>query len=350
MDETKCTYVSSRGLLKSCDVTCEQLNSSTSELPDLSKMFDFCTLYICNSAIQNLAQNMDKIKHKFILVSGDSDDVNYEGIFESYDDFLKFVSNDYLIHWFCQNSAVKHNKISNLPIGLDYHSAGNGKTPIEQEEMLINIKNQSNPFDQRIHKCYINFKEAPDFYKYGYDRKDALEALPKNLCFTEHDVRDKCWKTQSEYAFVVSPFGNGLDPHRTWEALILGCIVIMKKYNDDFSNVYSDLPVFIVENWTDVTEELLEETIHTFRNKNFNYDKLKLKYWVDEINSYKNKKENFTDNSESYQNISIVFLLLFIFILCFLFLFLFLYLKKNITISITTFCIFLYLERVSHKS
>jgi hypothetical protein len=30
------------------------------------------------------------------------------------------------------------------------------------------------------------------------------------------------------YAFVASPYGGGPDCHRTWEALILGCIPIVK--------------------------------------------------------------------------------------------------------------------------
>mmetsp|Transcript_79867 Transcript_79867/g.248998 ORF Transcript_79867/g.248998 Transcript_79867/m.248998 type:complete len:98 (+) Transcript_79867:3-296(+) len=30
----------------------------------------------------------------------------------------------------------------------------------------------------------------------------------------------------SHYAFLFSPVGNGFDCHRTWEALVLGCIVI----------------------------------------------------------------------------------------------------------------------------
>jgi hypothetical protein len=46
-----------------------------------------------------------------------------------------------------------------------------------------------------------------------------------------------------------------------------------------------------VEEWSDVTKELLEDTIEEFKEKHeaneFNYDKLTLKYWVDQIDSYK---------------------------------------------------------------
>ena len=36
------------------------------------------------------------------------------------------------------------------------------------------------------------------------------------------------WETTAQYAFVASPPGNGFDCHRTWEALVLGCIVIVQ--------------------------------------------------------------------------------------------------------------------------
>ena len=45
--------------------------------------------------------------------------------------------------------------------------------------------------------------------------------------------------------------------------------------------VFEDLPVLMVNNWSDITEELLNQTIADFSNKTFNYDKLRLKYWVD---------------------------------------------------------------------
>ena len=97
------------------------------------------------------------------------------------------------------------------------------------------------------------------------------------------------WNTQIKYAFVVSPFGNGYDCHRTWEALILGCIPIVKSSGLD--NLYEGLPVLIVQDWNDITEKLLMKVITEFKHKHekgeFNYDKLTLKYWMDKINSHK---------------------------------------------------------------
>ena len=97
--------------------------------------------------------------------------------------------------------------------------------------------------------------------------------------------RNNSFENQIKYAFVVSPFGNGLDCHRTWEALALGCIPIIMTSGLD--SLYDDLPVLIVKDWSDVTEEMLMKVVNEFKGKHekglFNYDKITLKYWVDKI-------------------------------------------------------------------
>ena len=86
---------------------------------------------------------------------------------------------------------------------------------------------------------------------------------------------------QSKYAFVLSPHGNGLDCHRTWEALILGCIPVVR--TSPIDSLYEGLPVLIVNEWHDINEELLKNTIEKFKNKSFSYEKLTLRYWMDKI-------------------------------------------------------------------
>ncbi|MFZ4100199.1 MAG: hypothetical protein ACOYKZ_07745, partial [Chlamydiia bacterium] len=53
--------------------------------------------------------------------------------------------------------------------------------------------------------------------------------------------------------FVVSPPGNAIDCHRTWEALILGCIPIVHSTTCD--RLFDDLPVWVVQEWREVTAE-----------------------------------------------------------------------------------------------
>jgi hypothetical protein len=290
--EIDCKYVSSRGILKSCTIKSATPISSINQLInyDFTTLTNGISIYVCNYALGHFIEIFDQIKCKIILVSGDSDCLIPYEIFKNHESFLAFIESEKIIHWYTQNCVIDHPKISKIPIGMDYHTMNNkdsdwGKkiSPITQEKILENIKNNSFPFYERKIKCYANFHFSMET-KYGFDRKDALQNIDKDLVFYEHEKIDRksTWKKQVEYAFVISPHGNGLDCHRTWEALILGCIPIMKK--SGLSELFNELPVLIVENWSDVNNKLLINTINNFKNKTFNYDKLLLSYWTNKIN------------------------------------------------------------------
>jgi hypothetical protein len=61
------------------------------------------------------------------------------------------------------------------------------------------------------------------------------------------------WRRYAEYPFVISAPGNGLDCHRTWELLYLGCIVITK--TSPLDSLFDGLPVVIVKDWDEVADK-----------------------------------------------------------------------------------------------
>ncbi len=84
----------------------------------------------------------------------------------------------------------------------------------------------------------------------------------------------------SKCKYVLCPPGRGLDSHRTWEALYLGCIPIVIKH--DLYNNWHDLPILQIEKYEDITVDLLD---------NFSYEKpttniLDIKYWRELIKNY----------------------------------------------------------------
>lgn len=58
-----------------------------------------------------------------------------------------------------------------------------------------------------------------------------------------------------KHRFILSPRGNGLDAHRTWEALLVGAIPIV--ISSALNPLYEALPVLIVRDWAEVTPTLL---------------------------------------------------------------------------------------------
>ena len=78
---------------------------------------------------------------------------------------------------------------------------------------------------------------------------------------------------------MLCPQGTGLDCHRTWEVLIVGCIPIVLSSNLD--ELYKDLPIVVIESWDKLNKQFLEkEHIRIQKNKNnknttiYNYEKL----------------------------------------------------------------------------
>jgi hypothetical protein len=66
-------------------------------------------------------------------------------------------------------------------------------------------------------------------------------------------------KIYSSYEFILSPTGAGLDCHRTWEAILAGCIVITRTSPLDEMFIKNKLPVVILNKWSDLKDNLPEK-------------------------------------------------------------------------------------------
>jgi hypothetical protein len=288
IEENNCKYICSVGFRKSCDIK-DLHETNHVEHYDFTKLNDYDTLYIKTDALNDFSKKISNIKNKFILLSGCSDYSISVDVLSNQSDLKNILDNENLIHWYAQNNVYSHPKLSMLPIGLDYHTMyrndiywGEKKTPFEQENELIEFKNLSKPFWEREVKIYSNCHFLTST-KFGWDRIDAINTIPNELMVLQHIPLDRktTWINQTSYSFVLSPHGNGLDCHRTWEALVLGSIPIVKKSPID--ELYEELPVLIVNDWKEINVELLTNTIENFKNKHFNYEKLTMKYWMEKI-------------------------------------------------------------------
>ena len=301
--ENTCYFICSRGILKSCSFYSQKPISSCStdvkylyDMLQSNKMFDGMSIYVCSDLLRFFVNKiLQYITHRFVLVSGDSDlCVPKEAL--SKGETLILLKSKLLLKWYTQNSRIEENdKIIQMPIGLDYHTILNNPNcrwrlphekiiPKEQENILFNIIDESKPFYERNNKIYVNFTIDSDRFN---QRRIVLNIIPNELI--ENDIqfkpRTETWKKITEYCFVLSPAGIGLDCHRTWEALCLGCIPII--CIKEFKILFKDLPVLIVNDWSEVTKDLLENTIESFKNREFDKNKLTLNYWTTLINNNK---------------------------------------------------------------
>jgi len=283
MEENDCKYICSMGFRKSADMY-DLASGETVDGYRFDQLRQGDVLYIKPDAIRHFSEVIQGISVGFVLVSGCSDYTMPDDIFANEESFLTFVENPRILKWYVQNCVYTHAKIERLPIGLDYHTMreyphwGSQKTPAEQERELEEVVKQGISFEGREIAIYSNCHFLT-WTKFGGDRTTAISTIPAELLVLEDAPCERVvsWRRQIKYAFVLSPHGNGLDCHRTWEALILGCIPIVKTSAID--SLYDDLPVVIVKDWSEITREFLEGVVAVFRGRTFRYEKLTLEYW-----------------------------------------------------------------------
>lgn len=273
-------------------------------------------VFVPNFALADFVKHgLPQIRHPFILVTtwGDSGvqhawlpTLDEQGArWHTHDSIIikKLLSDKRLIHWFTINWDLPfhHKKVTIIPLGLNYHSeivfASTQKTfadAVDQEAVLLDVVKQAKPTSERIKMAYADFHLRdnlsinPDLVmRCGYSRTSLryqLEKLPIIFFQQVHLPRAELWARKAKFAFSISPHGNGLDCHRTWEDLILGCIVIVK--TSPLDPLYEELPVVIVNDWSEITEEnlafWLAKYSDAFTNPSYR-EKLSAAYWLKKV-------------------------------------------------------------------
>ncbi len=301
--ENDCYFVSSRGLLKSCHIRSPTPRSScgwdaeylNALVKNPSLQFNHMRIYVCSELLRYFVNAiLPRIHVDFVLLTGDSD-LSMPGEALNADELSRLLSNSHLRRWGAQNlMRVSNPKQLQMPIGLDYHSFESdpstgwrlpteSKLPIEQDTLLQELRRGFAHFSKRLPKIYTNAQHRLDRFN---DRRNSIKTIPNSILTLQPYIipRTNVWENYGKHAFVLSPFGNGFDCHRTWEALCCGCIVIVR--NPFMKELFADLPILNVQEWSDVTPELLQKTIEEYSAKTFNYEKLTLKYWLDQLHTY----------------------------------------------------------------
>ena len=287
-------YVNSRSLMFACDIHPKSPQSSThvatylNEITAVLKVYSQSnpegtpSIYVPSDQIIEftnlIARQIDK---PFILVTGDSDlSVNKESLGNNLE---KLLDNPLIVAWYTQNRDHDHPKLHSLPIGINIHNqwtnplqwGGGFILPAFQELQLKTIAESAKPLSDREAKIFCNWHFSLD----RADRRALSEVIDQSACYFQKEPIPMAdtWELQSQYQFVLSPHGAGLDCHRTWEALILGCIPIVKaaKLND----LFTDLPVVVVQDWRQITPAFLAENLELIENKKINAEKLFMSYW-----------------------------------------------------------------------
>jgi hypothetical protein len=293
-------FLWNKGLAASCDVSPAQMVDDTWEFPAddylqaLASPTPPKVLYVVTSQYTRFSRSvLSQINYPFVLVTGSAD---YSAPFMSGTDGVleaakSVLNHPFLIAWFAQNCDMVHPKMVPIPIGIDYHtiavpsltehSWGIPTSAAAQDALLQELRCTLPPFLDRPLMAIMNFKAG------GRDIRGYVHELLRTVPGVKEVGglhRADLWRAYGGYSFVISPRGYGKDCHRTWEALVLGCAVLVGR-DHHLSPLYDDLPVIQIEDWSYVNEGNmtvwkadLAARWHTFR-----WEKLRMSFWRDAI-------------------------------------------------------------------
>ena len=182
---------------------------------------------------------------KYILISHMSDLPITKQLFESRPNCIK--------KWFGQNTVYNHPDLITVPIGLENHK-GKSKGKFTNHEWFTENINKLLQNEKDPHVVYCNWNPNTN----QEIRAGIIPILENNGVSVYHETGlsfEEYCENMSKYKYVICPPGNGVDTHRVWEALYMGCIPIVLDHQ--IFQEY-DLPIIRIKNWSEVTNELLD--------------------------------------------------------------------------------------------
>ncbi len=217
---------------------------------------------------------LPKIKNRFVLITPNCEsgtDNPQPGAYS------KFLDSNKLAAWFVQNiDREPTDKLIPIPIGLANQVWDHG-----QISVLEPIVSTAAPSGSEKRDCfvYVNFSIGTN----PKERQPCLDHFTalSNVVVKQPSSFASYLEDLSHTAFVASPPGNGQDCHRTWEALLMGCYPIVM--SSTLNPLYEDLPVVVVSDWDEVTEEFLQQKREEFKERSWNYEKLYAPYWFQKV-------------------------------------------------------------------
>lgn len=195
----------------------------------------FCYTHL----VEKLYEQFAKFQNNFILISHNSD-------YNITDKDKYIAEHPKIIHWFTQNLATSHPKISFIPIGIANSCWSHGNESNFKDILATPINKEFT--------VYFNFRVETNKEK-RQPCKDIL--VNAGLQFIPDLPPDTYLDVLSRHYYSICPEGNGIDSHRIWESLLLNTIPIMLR-NPFTEMILKEYPCILLHRWEDLTIETLQ--------------------------------------------------------------------------------------------
>ena len=224
-----------------------------------SRDFDGAKIVFCKTDLLNvLFSELTEFNGELTLITHLSDHSITESLFNSRPKCVK--------KWFAQNADYQHEDLIPVPIGIENHKGPSKGTCID----LDFIKNELDSLKDytKAVSIYVNFADT------NPSRAEIRNVLMCDLRadFAANKKYGEYFNDLAQHMFVASPRGNGIDCHRTWEALLVWSIPIVDRH---FMYDKWNIPVIQVDYWSDLG--------NLKRPKDSSMHALYMDYWREKI-------------------------------------------------------------------
>ena len=172
--------------------------------------------------------------------------------------YLPIINNSNLLTWYGQNININNYKIKSIPIGI-----ANRRWPHGDIDLLKKVMNENN---EKINLIYCNINVATNVNQ----RTECLNSIYPIENSTRLTFENYLREISKSY-FIVSPNGNGIDCHKTWESIYLKSIPIVT--NSINISYYKNYPILIIDKWSDfknvdLSKDLYDKIMEKYENLN----------------------------------------------------------------------------------
>jgi hypothetical protein len=178
---------------------------------------------------------------------------------------------DNIVRWYsCNLRVTGDDRLVCIPFGVSKNIGQLYYTKPEDKSKLLYVN-----FQEFSHSDRIRLREH-------YKKQSWVTYVEEAKPFDEYA------RELSQYAFILSPYGNGVDSYRVWESIYSGGIPVVQK--SKWSDHFTDLPILAVNDIFNISYNILAAEI--FQDK----QKSTLSYWKDRI--LNDTKQAFRSNKQ----------------------------------------------------
>jgi hypothetical protein len=123
-----------------------------------------------------------------------------------------------------------------------------------------------------FHTSFLLYTDQ-DRRKTGLNRRTINDILAKNGIPNFQYSPSVFYRSISNSQFVISPEGNGIDCHRTYEALLAGCVPIVED-NPLIREKYKGMPVIYTKDYSDIKPDILKQQWEKMLDTTYDYSRM----------------------------------------------------------------------------